>query len=678
MKFPVPWIAQFVKVPDDESVARAFTLSGSEVEGQEAVEGETVMEFGITVNRPDCMNVYGLAREASVLFDKTLGPVETAAPSSGPSAAELTSVAIEAPDLCPRYRALVLRGVRIGPSPAWMQKRLVQCGLRPINAVADVTNYVLMELGHPLHAFDMDTLKERRIVVRRARAGEKITTLDGLERTLAPDHLVIADATRPVALAGVMGGEDTGVTFATRDVLLEGAVFDPVNIRRTSKALGMHTDASHRFERGVDADGPVAALDRCAKLILEICGGTLAPGDVDVYPATAQPRRVTLRHARLVGLLGLDIAPERCEVILRALGFSLESAGPGVWTVTVPSFRVDVAREADLIEEVVRIHGLEGLEPTLPQGLDPVGGRPAELAFEERLRDQLVACGLIETIHMSMTDPDLRAALGEPGEAVALANPLAPALSVLRTSLLPPLMACAARNRSRGARRVALFELGKAYLPQGEGLPAEERRAAVLIYSDAPAKTWGAPHAPTLLDLKGRVEEALGRLGLEPAFAAAESRPFAKGLALQIAVGGRTVGALGTLAPSALDAAGLKGGPAHYAEWSLEGLEALCRLPSFKPLSRFPSVVRDFSFLAEKVVPWAAIEERLAGLPLANVKAIHLVDCYEGEGVPEGKRSWTVSMVFQSPDRTLTEEDVAPVAQAVTGALQEAFGAVLR
>ncbi len=678
MKFPVPWIAQYVKLPDDESVARAFTLSGSEVEGQEAVEGETVMEFGITVNRPDCMNVYGLAREASVLFGEELLPVETAAPSSGPAAGELTSVVLEAPDLCPRYRALVIRGVKIGPSPAWMQKRLVQCGLRPINAVADVTNYVLMELGHPLHAFDMDTLKERRIVVRRARSGEKLLTLDGVERTLAPEHLVIADAARPVALAGVMGGEDTGVTFATRDVLLEGAVFDPVNIRRTSKALGMHTDASHRFERGVDPDGPVAALDRCAKLILETCGGALAPGDVDVYPTPAPSREVTLRHARLVGLLGLEIPEDRCESILRSLGFSLEPAGAGVWTVTVPSFRVDVSREADLIEEVVRIHGLDGLEPALPQGLDPVGGRPAELAFEERLRDQLVACGLSEAIHMSMTDPDLRAALGESAQAVALANPLTPALSALRTSLLPPLVACAARNRSRGARRVALFELGKAYLPEGEGLPREERRAAVLLYGDAPGKSWGAPQAPTLLDLKGRVEEALGRLGLEPSFAPVERKPFARGLALEVAVAGKTVGALGTLAPSALDAAGLKGGSGHYAEWSLEGLEALCRVPSFKPMSRFPSVVRDFSFLAEKGVPWAAIEERLGALPLANVKAIHLVDCYDGEGVPDGKRSWTVSMVFQSGERTLTEEDVAPVADAVTGALQEAFGAVLR
>lgn len=688
MRFPVPWIGQFVDLPGDEAVARAFTLSGSEVEGQETVEGETAMEFGITVNRPDCMNVYGLAREASVLFGAPLKAPETTTPEAGPAASDLTSVTVEDPALCPRYRARVLTGVRVGTSPPWMQKRLLQCGLRPINAVADATNFVLMELGHPLHAFDLATLAEKRIVVRRARAGEKITTLDGVERTLDPERLVIADALRPAALAGVMGGEDTGVTFGTTSVLLEGAVFDPVNIRRTSKALGMHTDASHRFERGVDPEGPVIALDRCAKLILEICGGRIAPGAVDVYPSPAPLKRVTLRHARLVGLLGMDIPPERCATILGALGFVCEKrngASGHEWDVTVPSFRVDVSREADLIEEVVRVNGLEGLRGSLPQGVDPVGGRPAELEFEERLRDQLVACGCSEAIHMSMTDPALDGVVGSRAEAIPIANPLTPGQSVLRTALLAPLLLTAARNRARGVRRLALFELGKAYLPQDGGQPGqdggrprEDRRAAVLLYADAPAKVWGDVGAPGLLALKGKVEAALARLGLKPRFVPAQKEPFAKGLGMSLLLSGRRAGALGTLAPSALDAAGLKSGTAHYAEWSLEGLETQCAPASYRAVSRFPSVVRDFSFLAEKGVTWDSLSDRLAALELANLTAIHLVDCYEGEGVPPGQRSWTVSLVFQSAERTLTEEDTAPVAQTVTGALREAFGAVPR
>ncbi len=427
------------------------------------------------------------------------------------------------------------------------------------------------------------------------------------------------------------------------------------------------------------------ALDRCAKLILDLCGGELAPGAVDVYPSPAPLKRVTLRHERLVGLLGMEVAPERCEAILNALGFGMERLPGGQWSVTVPSFRVDVSREADLIEEVVRVNGLEGLRGSLPQGVDPVGGRPAELEFEERLRDQLVACGCSEAIHMSMTDPALDRALGSGADGLPIANPLTPAQSVLRTALLPPLLLTAASNRARGVRRLALFELGKAYLSQDRGQPAqdggrprEDRRAAVLLYADAPAKAWGDPGAPGLLALKGKVEAALARLGLKPRFVPAQDGPFAKDLGLSLLLSGRRAGALGTLAPSSLDAAGLKSGTAHYAEWSLEGLETQCAPPSYRAVSRFPSVVRDFSFLAEKGVTWDSLRERLSALELANLRAIHLVDCYEGEGVPPGQRSWTVSLVFQSAERTLTEEDTALVAQKVTGALREAFGAVPR
>lgn len=337
MKFPLAWIAEYTELPpDEEAVARAYTLSGSEVEGRDVQEGESVFDFGITVNRPDCMNVYGLAREASVLFGNPLRPVQGECREQGPPIADLTSVSIEAPDLCPRYAARVITGVKVGESPAWMQKRLVQCGLRPINAVVDITNFVLMELGHPLHAFDMDTLAEKRIVVRKAAAGENITTLDGTKRVLDSDKLVIADARKAVGIAGVMGGEDTGVTFATRNVLLEGAVFEPVSIRRTSKALALRTDASHRFERGVDFEGPLPALDRCARLILEICGGVLAKGLLDVCPASPKPAEIILRHSRLASLVGLEIPADRCEGILKALGFAVEATGPGAWRVSPP------------------------------------------------------------------------------------------------------------------------------------------------------------------------------------------------------------------------------------------------------------------------------------------------------------------------------------------------------
>jgi phenylalanyl-tRNA synthetase beta chain len=680
MRFPLSWIGEYVDLPEDPNVvAEAFTLSGSEVEGMEPVEGETVCEFGITVNRPDCMNAFGLAREAAVLFGRPLTPPPGNCPQEGPPAEGLASVAVEAADLCPRYAARVLTGVRVGPSPAWMQKRLLQCGLRPINAVVDATNYVLLELGHPLHAFDLDRLEGRRIVVRRAAEGEKITTLDGVERTLGVDHLVIADSKRPVALAGVMGGEDTGVTPLTRDLLLEGAVFDPVNIRWTSKRTGLHTDASHRFERGVDWLGPEAALDRCARLIVETCGGIVAKGCLDVsVPAPARPP-VRLRHARLEALVGIRVQPRRCEEILRSLGFGVERADElsgVVWDVTVPSFRVDVSREADLIEEVVRIRGLSDLPSDLPQRVDPVGGRPAEISVEERLRDAFAAAGFREAVHMSMTDPALEAAFGE-GPARALANPLSPQASVMRTSLLGPLCSAVGRNRARGQRRLALFEVGRAYADRPEGL-RESRRAAAILYSDDPPVRWGEPDPPGLLHLKGRVEAVLGRLGFAASFVPEAGAPFHPGLRLAVVCGGRPVGRLGSLSVEALEAAGLKSGSLHAAELFLDALGDRPPEPSFRAFSRFPAVSRDFTFLLETRIPWGDVESRLLALDLPLLSQIRFVDAYEGKGIPDGRKAVTFSLVFQSMDRTLSDADVAPVPERVAGALQEAFGAVLR
>ncbi len=678
MKFPVSWIAEYTELPQDEAaVAEAFTASGSEVESWDEVGGEKVFDFGITVNRPDCMNIYGLAREASVLFGRPLEAPDTACVESDERADGLTSVRVDAPDLCPRYMARVITGVKVCESPDWLKRRLEQCGLRPINVVVDVTNYVLLEMGHPLHAFDMDTLAERRIVVRRAGKGEKLVTLDGVERVLDPERLVIADAQRPVALAGVMGGEETGVTFATKDVLLEGAVFDPVNVRRTSKQTGLHTDASHRFERGVDIDGPKVALDRAAKLILELAGGRLAAGAVDVSGARPDREPILLRHDRLVGLIGMDIPAHRCETILTSLGFGMEPNGEGRWLVRPPSYRVDVSREADLVEEVVRIHGLAGLTAELPDRIDPVGGRPAEQTFEESLRDAFTAAGCSEVIHMSMTSPDLEAAFGME-IPLELANPLTPAASVLRTSLLGPLVAAVARNRARGVRRLALFEIGRVYLPSKRREAREGRRLAVVLYTDDPPERWGQPPAYGLLNLKGKIEAGLRRVGLRPEFVPAERPPFAEGLGLSVEVGGRTVGRLGSLAPEGLEAAGLKSGELHAAEIELDGLEGLTREPSFSPMSRYPSVVRDFSFLMDASVTWGQVLSCLKGLDLPDLSDVHLVGCYTGKGIPEGRQSMTFSLVFQSMERTLSDEDIAPVPDRVADALQGALGASLR
>lgn len=679
MKFPPSWISEYVDLPDDEKrVAEAYTLSGSEVEGIETVMGESVFDFGITVNRPDCMNVYGLAREGRVLFDAPLREPESECRESNRSVNSLTSVKVEAPELCPRYAARVITGVKVGESPDWMQRRLELCGLRPINAVVDVTNYLLLELGHPLHAFDMDKLKERRIVVRRARKGERLVTLDGVEREFDPERLVIADAEKPAALAGVMGGEYSGVTEATTDVLLEGAVFDPVNIRRTSRAVGLKSDACHRFERGVDFNGPILSLDRAARLIMEICGGATAAGTIDVVSKAPERTPVTFRHERLQKILGMPVAPARCVSILEALGFGVEEKDSGLWAVTIPDFRVDVSREIDLIEEVARINGYRDLDSQPPSGIDPVGGRPGQLAFEEKIRDAMAATGLREAIHVSMSDPALEAVFVPSVKAVEIANPLSPAASVLRTSLLGGLAATAAGNRSRGERNVKLFEIGKVFQRDSGGGVAEETMLGSLCYSDAPPAVWGEPGVCTLLHLKGKVQLVLEKMGIPVSFKVRDNPPFADGTALAVLSGGEVIGSLGTLGNAAMKAAGFKGGIAHGCEVTLDGLSEAARPPHFIPVSRYPSLRRDMAFLIDKGVQWGVVLASIEGLNLPDLEALKLVELYEGPELPDGKRSFTMSVSFRSGRRTLTEKDASSRLDDISRLMEEKFSASRR
>jgi len=677
MRFPLAWLREFVTLPEDpDRVARAFTFSGTEVEGQEVVEGEVCLEFGITVNRPDCMCAFGLAREGAALFGAALKPPDTAVEREGPAVSDLAAVEVRDGALCPRYRALVLTGVRVGESPAWMRKRLLQCGLRPINAVVDATNYVLLEMGHPLHAFDLSQVEGRKVVVRTAAAGEKIRTLDGVERALKPDMLVIADARKAMAVAGVMGGEASGVTGRTVDLLLEGAVFHPVSIRRTAKALGLHTDASHRYERGVSMEGPVTALDRCARLILAHCGGRLASGEIDRVAPRAPAAPVPLRLNRIRAIVGMEIPPDRCSQILEALGFGVTRATADRWEVTVPAWRVDVTREIDLVEEIVRVHGLEDLPSHQPPVVDPVGGRPVSQRFEETLRDALAASGFSEAVNMSLSDPVLEAQLAPGAELVRLTNPMSETASVLRASLTAGLLAAAQRNRARGVRRLALFEIGHVFSATGE-THREEARAAVLLYDDDPPRRYGEPESRGILDLKGALERAfqLSRVGVQ--IVPGNGHPFAEGHALSLEVGGKSLGAAGTLDPSLMGVLGLRG-RAHVAEFALEALGGLVERPRFRPFSKFPAVVRDFSVLAPADVPWARLRAVLEGLSLAHLVSVGLVEAYGGRGLPPGMRSWTFSLAFQAPDRTLEDGDVKDVSAVVERALRESLGASLR
>jgi phenylalanyl-tRNA synthetase beta chain len=681
MRFPPSWIREYVKVPaDDTALAAAFTLSGSEVEERLKVEGETVFDFGITVNRPDCMNVLGLAREASALFGAPLNPpgISYHAPTAESSVSGRVSV--ESPELCPRYRALLLTGVKPGPSPAWIQKRLVECGQRPINAVVDITNYVLLELGHPLHAFDLDRLAGQKIVVRTAREGESLAMLDGESRELPAGTLVIADAKAPVAVAGVMGGVETGVTFSTRNILLEGAVFDPISIRRTARRLGLHTEASHRFERGVDFHGPVMALDRAASLILENCGGEAAKEVTDVTARTPSQPRITLKGKTLNSVGGFHLPFERAAAILKSLGFSAVPEGEDALEVGVPSFRVDVSREIDLVEEVLRIHGMDAVPSRRPQVVDPVGGRPPALQLEEAARDILSASGFSETIHLTMTDPELEEAAALGGPPVPLDNPMSETASILRATLAGSLLSCAVKNRDRGTQEMSLFEIGFAFSAgSGEGKSiVQSRRLALLDFVDDPPTSLHGNKPHGLLRLKGTLEVLAERLGICGLSFKKENAPaFAEGQGLAVLIDGKPIGSAGAISGRLLGRLSLRG-HAFVSEIRLDGLEGARKIPRFKPFSRFPSVVRDFSFVVDDHVEWEKIRNLFENLSLPHLVSVNLVDLYKGESVPQGKTSWTVSLVFRSEERTLEEKDLDSIPGRVEGALASEIGATLR
>ncbi len=466
MKVPLSWLREFVDVAVEPGrLGEDLTLAGFALDGLESDGKDAVLDLDVTTNRVDCMNVYGLAREVSVLYGLPLRPLELSLAEKGRAASQALEVGIEAPDLCPRFSARVL-DVRLGPSPAWIRDRLESVGVRPIHNVVDLTNYVMMEMGHPSHAFDLARIPEGRLRVRWAREGEKLQTLDGVLRTLSPRHGVVAGPEGALALAGVMGGAASEVSEETKVVALEAAYWEPLAIRRAARALGMHTEASHRFERGADPEATVTALDRIAHLLTKIGAGTARPGVVDRVAVPRAKRTVSLRPARVRAVLGVDVPQPKAEAILSGLGFRVQ---PGM-AVEVPSWRSDVGREADLIEEVGRHFGLDKIPSSIPP-TDARGGLGHGQAEERTVRVTLVAAGLTEAMTYSFVGAPAGAGGSARDGVVALENPLADAQSVLRSSLvLPGLLEALDANQRQGRRDVAFFEVGRVFYP-GPGLP---------------------------------------------------------------------------------------------------------------------------------------------------------------------------------------------------------------
>jgi phenylalanyl-tRNA synthetase beta chain len=663
------WLSELVDVPADvETVAREISLRGFEVASIE----DGVIDFEITANRPDCLNHLGIAREAAVIWHAPLKPPRVQYGDKGPA----LPVTIDAPDLCPRYAAQIFE-VTVGPSPDWLARRLEAAGVRPINNVVDVTNYVMLELGQPMHAFDLHRLAGGRLVIRRAHAHETLRTLDGVDRTLDPEMLVIADESRAVAIGGVMGGRDSEIGPGTTQMVLESAYFAAASVRRTSKRLGLRTEASVRFERGADIQGPVIGLARASSLLQQI--GAARPGlMVDVYAVPRPAAELVLRPARIPRVLGMDVPAPAVDRILSGLGFGTRIREDGCWAVDVPSFRIDVTREIDLIEEVGRHHGFDHLPVTFPVLAAAQPPVDAVIDRERRLRGLLTAAGLSESMTFAFIERSAAAPFGEDGfEPAALANPLSEKFAVLRPSLLPGLIDSVSHNRRRGLKDVRLFELGRRFAARGES------RALGLAWTGGTDVHWSQPQrAVDFYDIKGVVDLTLGALGLRDLEYAPAARGYlTAGRGAEVRAKGQLVAVVGQLDGRLAERRGLPAGEAVYlAEIALDDVASLIGDVELRAesLPRFPAIVRDVSILVDEALPAAVVRGTIRSAAPETLVSIVEFDRYQGKGVPEGRVSLSLRLTFRSPDRTLTDAEVEAAMASIVAALEAEHAAQRR
>ena len=698
MKVLVSWLRDFVDVPGTpQEIAATMSVRGFAVEGIETVGSEdAVIDFEVTANRPDCLAVVGMAREVATAYglqlrrpalreraaDRSTTPPDVArapdlhlASLKAVEAADV-EIAIDAPTLCPRYVGAVA-DVTSGPSPEWMQARLRSSGVRPISNVVDVTNYVLLELGQPMHAFDHARLAGGRIVVRSAAPGERIRTLDGEVRTLTPDMLVIADAAEPIAIAGVKGGASSEVTATTTTIVFESAHFNPLSVRRTSKALGLKTDASIRFERGSDPRLPVTAMERACALLELIGAGAPRGTVVDRYPKRIEPTVLRLRRSAVPGLLGIEVPEPDLRRILESLGFALREAGDG-WDITVPTRRVDVTREVDLIEEVARHHGFHRIPARFPAMTVAPGPVDRRIARARRLRGLMTGAGFSEAVTFGFLAATAARDFAPEPELVGIANPLSETFAVLRPSALPGLVDAAAHNRRREQRDVRLFEVGARF-----STSSGERQALACVWTGMVGDDhWsGGTRAVDFFDVAGAAERVCTALGVSTITSDSSVPWLVPGQAAALVAGDTTVALAGRLSPDVAERHGFSATDAVFvAEVDLDAIDA--RAPSdalrVAPLPKYPSMTRDISIVVAETTTAAAVRRTIVEAAPSALVRIREFDRYQGTGVPQGAVSLSLRLTFRAPDRTLTEADVHDAMQRVLAALAEQHRAVQR
>ncbi len=644
-----------------------------------------LIEVGVTPNRGDCLGILGLAREVSALRGNSLKTPSVSPHGNNPGLKRLLGVEVRDPKLCPRYSARIVTGLQVAPSPLRMRLRLEACGIRAINSIVDVTNYVMLETGQPLHAFDTDRLTKGRIVIRAAKGTKRFVTLDGIERELVPEDLLICDGDVPVALAGVMGGLDSEVGPETNSVLLESAHFSPLAIRRTAKRLGLHTEASHRFERGVDPEGTLYALNRAASLLKDLSGGTPLKGVVDRYLHRFRAKPISLRDQKISALLGVEWSRRQSERILNSLGVKVQARSKQGLRVLAPSHRPDLAREVDLIEELIRIHGYGKVFATLPMVRPRSGPTDPTLLWGRRLRSLFVGEGLTEVINPPFTSREMNQRFHGLWEgtrtSVTILNPLKQESSEMRMSLIPGLIGNLRSHIDQKGRDLSCFELGKVFSRHQGGQSAEKRCLAGILYGRRERRGLRSNEAPfSFLDLKGLVESAFESCGVEPA-PAWRSKDIATylhpGKSSTIELAATEVGFLGEIHPGICEELDTPtpllfeldfGKLVQYARLNLTAHA----LPRFPAVQRDMAVVVDEGFPAQQIINWIKDQEQLL------IEDVRIFDQYRGAPIPEGKKSLTYTLSYRAHDRTLTDEEVNTAHKRITSQMCQVFDASLR
>ncbi|HBM75983.1 MAG TPA: phenylalanine--tRNA ligase subunit beta [Clostridiaceae bacterium] len=639
--------------------------------------GNAVIDFEITSNRPDCLSMIGMAREASVTFNRPLSIPEIHVKENGQDVNDFIDVEIKAKDLCTRYGVRIVRNVKIEESPDWMKERLKDAGVRPINNIVDITNYVMLEYGQPLHAFDYDKISGKKIIVRRAKDGENLKTLDGKDRKLDNSMLVIADPEKPLVVAGVMGGEDSEVTEKSSNILFETANFNGTSVRLTSKKLGFRTEASSRFEKGIDPNIALDALNRAAELVVELKAGEVVSGVVDNYDNELRPWTVDISPDRINRFLGTDIPKDKMVSILESLKIDVVDKDKDVMKAVIPTFRADIELEEDIAEEIARIYGYNNIESTRIKGEALEGGLNREQKIEDIARDILTGSGLYETITYSIVSPDDFDKINIPKNSalrntITILNPLGRDLSIMRTTLIPSMLEVIARNYSKKIESAGFFELGRVYWPLDDKiskLPEEKNMLVIGMYGDC-----------DFYDIKGCIELLLQSLGIRKYEFKRESdnATFHPGKAAKLEVKRKNIGVVGEIHPDIIERFDI---PKHVyiCELDFDEMVDLAELDKhFKPLPKYPSIERDMALLVDRNIMASEIEDIIREKGGNLIESIKLFDVYEGKQIPEGKKSIAYSIVYRSDSRTLKDDEVNKVHDSIIKSVESNLGAQLR